>query len=615
MKRMLWIMCVAAVAMGLPTVTQAEEVATPGQGKDQIAAHDARMAWWRDAKFGCFVHWGVYSELEGVWKGKSAKGYAEHIQRSQKITQEEYKKAAVEKFNPESFDADQWIKMMKEAGMRYLIITAKHHDGFAMYDSQVSDYNIVKATPFRRDPMRELRDACTRQGMRFGFYYSHAFDWGDPNGPGNDWEWENPGGSRNLFGGRNWWETHPELLPNIRKNYVDKKSIPQIRELLLRYHPDIMWFDTPHKLPPEENQRILDAVRKTAPNVVVNGRLVRKSFFDGGGDYINTCDRPAEFYPVDGDWEAIPTTNESYGYHKKDKSHKSVDHFIKLISKASARGGNLLMNIGPKGDGTIDEADRNILHGIGAWMQINGTAIYSSRKTTLPVHAWGQSTRKGNTLYLHIHDFPKDNVLMVGGLKTAVTKAWILSDKSKRPLEVQTSGDIRIQLPASLASKLVPVVVLECAGAIECDPVRLVSNKLENRFHVYDGQLKGGELSYGAGKTRDSYVKNWTMKEEYVLWRNRLESPGEFKVYVEYDADKEADGNRYTVRVGDQTFTKNVVPGSVNKRFLLGSAKLKTGSLDIKVQGEEMKFKKLFNLRAVILEPVGSSPTTRKVEK
>ena len=212
---------------------------------------DKRMRWFDNARFGMFIHWGVYSPLGCSWNGKRYNGYGEHIQRMARIPVEVYKKEVAARFNPEEFDAEEWIRIAKETGMGYFIITSKHHDGFAMYDSKVSDYNIVKATPFGRDPMKELRDACRKAGIKFGFYYSHAFDWGEKDGVGNDWDYDNPGGDK-LLGGRNWWETRKEFLPVARK-YVDEKAIPQIRELIANYDPDIMWYDTPHKLPMEES--------------------------------------------------------------------------------------------------------------------------------------------------------------------------------------------------------------------------------------------------------------------------------------------------------------------------------------------------------------------------
>jgi alpha-L-fucosidase len=298
------------------------------------------------------MHWGVYAVLAGEWEGKPVRGYSEHIQRRMRIDQATYREAAVEKFNPTKFDADAWAELLERAGMRYLIITSKHHDGFAMFDSDVSDYNVVDATPFRRDPMRELADACRRRGIRFGFYYSQAFDWGERDGAGNDWEFRNPGGDRQI-GSKEWWKQIPEELPRIRQNYVDAKAIPQLKELIAKYDPDILWFDTSSKLPFSENLRILEAVRGSDADVVVNGRLARghgRNF----GDYINTGDRAEELSQRGGDWEAIPTTNESYGHHRHDHSHKQPKYFIQLLAKTVSRNGNVLLNVGPMGDGQID---------------------------------------------------------------------------------------------------------------------------------------------------------------------------------------------------------------------------------------------------------------------
>jgi alpha-L-fucosidase len=352
--------------------------------------HDQRIAWWRDAQFGCFIHWGVYSTYGGEWNGKPFKGYAEHMMRINRIPRAEYLEKVVSVFNPVKFNADEWVKLIKSAGMKYVIITAKHHDGFAMYPSAVTKYNVRDASPFKRDPMRELSEACKRNGIKFGFYYSHAIDWEHPNGPGNDWDYDNPGGDKQLHGGTTWFDQHPELFPRIQ-SYVDQKAIPQIVELLKTYHPDIIWFDTPSRLPLSENLRILKAVRAVDQNVVVNGRLAR-GLGHSFGDYINTSDRAAEIVPTEGDWETIPTTNESYGYHKFDLSHKPVSHFIQLMAKSAARGGNVLMNIGPMGDGVIDPKDQEILRGIGKWLEVNGDSIYSSERSPLPVQSWGESS-------------------------------------------------------------------------------------------------------------------------------------------------------------------------------------------------------------------------------
>ena len=521
---------------------QAIDAAVKGWWTESMKTHEQRIQWWREAKFGMFVHWGIYSLPGGEWKGKVVGGYAEHLMRKEKIPRSEYLELA-HQFNPVKFNAEQWILQAKQAGMKYFVITAKHHDGFAMYDSKVSDFNIMAQTPFKRDPMAELAAACKKHGVRFGFYYSHAFDWEHPDAPGNDWEYNNPGGDKQLHGGINWYAVHPELLPKAQK-YVEEKAIPQIKELIAKYHPDILWFDTPSKLPLSENIHILQAIREVNTTVVINGRLARNSAISFG-DYKNTADRPAEFYPVTGDWEAIPTTNESYGYSKFDSSHKSVAFFIQLMAKAASRGGNLLMNIGPKGDGMFDEKDVAILKGIGQWVDKNNESIGNAGASGLPLQNWGVSTLKGNKLYLHVFVWPKDGKLYVGGLQSAVNKATFLADASKKTLPVKSNGrnDLVIQLPAKAPDTANTVILLELKGAIKADTVSFIAPNIpETRLLAFDAAQTGKGLQYGDGKTGRYYVDGWTSKEQWLNWHVRTVAPAKYKMIIKYLAGAEAGG-------------------------------------------------------------------------
>lgn len=332
----------------LPQDKEAIIKAGKGWWKESRKNYDARMAWYNEAKFGCFIHWGVYSVPAGIWKGKKLGGYTEHLMRKGRIPLEQYKKELVAPFNPTEFNAEEWMRHASEAGMNYFIITAKHHDGFAMYPSDAYPYDM-RLTKYGKDPMEALRKAARKYGIKFGFYYSHAFDWEHPDAPGNDWDYDNPGGDK-LLGGANWWTgERKSFLPNAEK-YVEEKSIPQIQELIKKYDPDILWFDTPSKLPLYLNIRILEAIREADPQnkIVVNGRLVRFGS-QNMGDYRNTGDRAAFFFPTKGVWESIPTTNESYGYSVVDTVRKSVPFFVQLLASAASKGGNILMNVGPMG--------------------------------------------------------------------------------------------------------------------------------------------------------------------------------------------------------------------------------------------------------------------------
>ena len=551
---------------------KAIQAAEQGWWKAAQATRDQRLSWWREAKFGCFIHWGVYSGPAGEWNGKPFKGYAEHLMRIQKIPLAEYKSKVVAPFNPVKFNAEEWVQLIKGAGMKYLIITAKHHDGFAMWPSKVTPYNIHDATKFQRDPMRELADACKRNGIRFGFYYSHAFDWEDPDAPGNDWDYDNPGGDKNLHGGVQWYDLHPELLVKARR-YVDRKAIPQVQELIRMYHPDIMWFDTPQKLPVSEQLRVLQAVREADPNVVINGRGARaggKQF----GDYQNTGDRAAEFRATEGDWEAIPTTNESYGYHKFDDSHKTPQFFVRLLVKAAARGGNLLLNIGPMGNGEIDPKDQAILRGIGNWMRGNGDSIYGTQRTPLAPQSWGETTLKGKTLYLHVFDFPRDGKLFVGN--TAV---------KYRPREPDAYD-----------------TVIPFQGEVKADPVRLLSTVQRNVLGVFDAQTR---LRFTDGKAPHAYCYEWTSTEQDVLWPARLREAGEFEVWAKYSTGSAKDGGRFAVEIGKQRLEAAVEPTSKDtepRDVKLGVLKVAAGAADVRVRPVKIEGPELMRLFSVTLK-------------
>ncbi|WP_084490241.1 alpha-L-fucosidase [Niabella ginsenosidivorans] len=520
---------------------------------------DQRLQWWRDAKFGMFVHWGIYSLPGGEWKGMEVKGYAEHLMRKEKITRKEYLELA-HQFNPVQFNASEWISAAKNAGMRYFIITAKHHDGFAMYPSTVSDFNITAQTPFKRDPTAELREACKKQGIKFGFYYSHAFDWEDPNAPGNDWEYKNPGGDLQLYGGTNWYNLHPELLKKVQR-YIDEKAIPQILELIQKYHPDILWFDTPHKIPLSENIRILEAIRKADPDVVVNGRLAR-SAGNNFGDYQNTADRPAEFYPVTGDWEAIPTTNESYGYSKFDHSHKPVGHFIRLLASAAAKGGNLLMNVGPMGNGEMAPEDEVILKGIGNWMQKNGESIYGTKATPLPLQSWGVSTARPGKLYLHVFNYPTDGKLHVGGVLSACKSAYLLTDRSKS-LKISRSDkkDVVIELPGTAPDTINTVVVLELAIPEKFDAVRYLAPNIPlTRMLAFDATLNGKGFGFGDGKTNRYYVSGWKSATQTIDWNFRNETAAAYRVVLKRIRDTNTGGTCSILLDGKLLATEKIEP-------------------------------------------------------
>jgi alpha-L-fucosidase len=492
--------------------------------------------------------------------------------------------------------------------MRYFIITAKHHDGFALYDSKVSTFDLTDQSAFKRDPLAELAAAARKHGIKFGFYYSHAFDWEHPNAPGNDWEYNNPGGDKNLFGGTAWYDAHPALLPAARK-YVDEKAIPQITELLTKYNPDILWFDTPHKLPLSENIRILKAIREVDTNVVINGRLVR-SAASNFGDYRNTADRPAEFYPVKSEspfagWEAIPTTNESYGYHKYDSSHKSIDHFVKLLASAASRGGNLLMNIGPRGDGSFDQEDISILSGIGAWMEKNGESIYGTKAGPLPLQSWGVSTYKNRKLYLHIFDRPIDNKLYVGGLLSPIAVAYVLDTKKRLAVMKQGDKDIVIDISKIPVDPLHTVIVLELKDEPVTNSIRVVFDNIPvTRMLAFDARQQGTGFSFGDGKTNRYFVENWKSTEQQLHWTFRTINPGKYKIVIKYIASGETAGGAYhlTLDKDRQQHSVKTGPGVQTGELLIAS--INAGIHQLSISPAKIDKTELMKLLEIQLIPI-----------
>ena len=412
------------------------------------AAAAKRLAWWSEARFGMFIHWGLYAQDGCFYKGTN--GSSEHMMRHLQIPLAEYAKVA-DDFNPTNFNADEWVGIAKNAGMEYMVITSKHHDGFAMYDSQSSDYNIVKRTPWKRDPIKELADACRKQGLKFGVYYSLGRDWEDPDVPTRD-------GYRS-----NTWD-YPIETNKVFAHYFERKVKPQITELLTHYGPiAVLWFDTPEKISAAESQELVDLIHKLQPDCIINSRVGH-----GLGDY----GVQEQKIPGAGDikpWETCMTLNGHWGYFKGDEKWKPAQTVIHNLVDIVSKGGNYLLNVGPTGAGVIPQGGVNDLEQVGAWMKVNGEAIYGTTVSPLKTQpSWGRVTKKGGKLYLHVFDWPKDGSLQIEGLKSPIKKAYLLADTNTKPLPVGSGIDglVRwdkpfITLPSKPLDPIDTVVVLE----------------------------------------------------------------------------------------------------------------------------------------------------------
>ncbi|MCE5328209.1 MAG: alpha-L-fucosidase [Planctomycetaceae bacterium] len=400
------------------------------------AQRDARMQWWRDAKFGLFIHWGLYCVPAGDWKGQPVGGLGEWIMNGAKIPAAEYEKLAGQ-FNPVKFDAEQWVLLAKAAGQKYIVITSKHHDGFAMFDSKASAYNIVAATPFKRDVLKELADACRKHDMKLGFYYSQAQDWHHGGGAGNHWDTQ---------------------LPRVSMDkYIAEKAAPQVRELLTNYGKvAIFWWDTPVNMT-RERAAVLSPLLKLQPGIISNDRLGGHA----GGDFGT----PEQVIPKAGtpgrDWETCMTMNNTWGFKTRDDHWKSTQTLVRMLIDSVSKGGNFLLNVGPRSDGTIPPESVQRLREMGAWLKVNGEAIYGTRPSALPAPQWGRYTVKADKLYAIVFDWPTDGKLPLKGPIGQIKKAYLLAQGDKRLEITQAGGGNSITLPKETPDKIATVVVIE----------------------------------------------------------------------------------------------------------------------------------------------------------
>jgi alpha-L-fucosidase len=419
---------------------------------------ERRLEWFREAKYGLFIHWGLYAIPAGEWNGRAVPGLGEWIMFRTPVPVGEYEQLA-SRFKPVKFNADDWVRLAKDVGMKYIVITSKHHDGFALFASKVSRYNVVDATPFKRDILKELADACARQGMRLGFYYSQAQDWHEPNGAGNTWD----------FG------------PDEKKDfdqYLHAKAEPQVRELLTGYGPvALIWFDTPRMMTADRAKRFTDIVRSLQPNTLIDGRLGAEGDYRSTGDNVIPPDVQGEA------WETPATINHTWGFRKDDTDWKSPGQIAFKLVDIVSKGGNYLLNVGPTADGIIPQASQNVLRTVGRWLQINGEAVYGAGPTPFgdefgepsgsgakdlrgdPLiysqSDWRITTKPGK-IYLTFFNEPRVPFALPP-MKNAVKRAYRLADRAAVPTKSE-NGRTFLTIDRPILDPMATVVVVEIEG-------------------------------------------------------------------------------------------------------------------------------------------------------
>jgi len=505
----------------------------------QTAADQQRLEWWTQARFGMFIHWGIYSVAAGEWNGKTSVGLGEWIMFRSRIPVREYEKFASQ-FNPVKFSADQWVAIAKNAGMKYITITSKHHDGFAMFGSMVSSYNIVNATPFQHDPLKDLAAACQRAGVKLCFYYSQTQDWHEPDGVGNDWDW--PDESKKNF-----------------QRYYDTKVIPQVRELLTNYGPiGLIWFDTPRNITRQQSQQLADLVHQLQPMCLVSGRVGNDL-----GDYDSAGDNQISVGKVKRPWETPVTMNDTWGFRKDDHNWKSAQVLIRQLAATTSRGGNYLLNVGPTSEGVIPPESVERLAEVGKWTKVNGDSIYATSASPFPYELpWGVITRKPGRLYLHVFQWPRQRELEIYGLRSKVERAYLVANRAglrvaQKEDKAKDYTSLVLTLPAQAPDPNDSVIALEIAGDADVDPSLQQQPDRSITLPAYMGDLN---KSAGSEIRLDSrgVIERWFSARDSMKWEFKVNHPSAFDVQLITSQQKYGNGWDGGQRVSIEAASQNL---------------------------------------------------------
>jgi alpha-L-fucosidase len=439
-------------------------------------SRDQRMEWWRAARFGMFIHWGVYAVPAGTFRGHRIDHIGEWIMNRGKIPVAEYREYA-NQFNPVAYDPEAWVKAAKDAGMKYIVITAKHHDGFALFDSKASNWNVVDATPYKKDLLQPLAAACRKAGIKLGFYYSQAQDWNNPGGaaarkPASE-GWANPDSSViDAYSREHSGHWDPAQTTVTMSRYIDSVAVPQVKELLTRYGDvAVLWWDTPTGMNDAFARKLHDLLA-LQPKIITNDRLEKPDY---PGDYKTPEQRIPDLKELDGkDWETCMTMNETWGYKSYADNWKSATTLIRNLVDIASKGGNYLLNVGPKADGSFPAESLSRLQQIGSWMKVNGEAIYGTTASPFGTFSWGRCTKKdtGNrtVLYLEVFDWPADGRLAVPAIKEKVSRGTIVGRPGKILAESGRNGLV-LRLPVTPPDSIATVIRLELKRKMESVPI------------------------------------------------------------------------------------------------------------------------------------------------
>ena len=596
-------MTVALVVIGL-NHTAAEE-ATERGGSHQVSKE--RMQEWNDWKFGLFIHWGPWSQtgIGAIWQ----------ITRKDPPEVREKRFELYKTFNPVKFDPNEWARLAKEAGMKYVVFVTKHHDGFNNFDTRVSDFSIMNPQcPYSKSPqpdlVRRITDAFRAEGLAIGYYYSHI-DWHHPDAK---------------YFSMSHWDYDESLIatdPERWRRFVAFERA-QVRELITNYGPpDVFWFDIrwpssdgngkPYTNPVVRRDAVemIRMMRKTNPQMIIDNR---------GTDVLGDFATPEQQVPamgMPGYWESNITISNGggYWYRGPDTGYKPPEELVRTLIDIASKGGNFLMNVGPRPDGTIAPQEIEALKGVGKWMAVNGQSIYGTTRTAFNKLDWGRCTVKGNTLFLHVFDWPTDGLLRVPGLKTKVVKAYLLADKGRASKSVTRDRfDLLVDVGTTPPDPTASVVVLELAGPPVVDNMLRANREGVIELDTGLARLHGPNVKYYAGQGTHvgGYVENWKSHDDWVSWEFRVQKPGRFE--VEILCAGPGTGGQFTLSVADQKLSGRDEKGKQAKpparrrgtrSFVAGSVSLPEPDVyTLSIKPEKLAAENLIYLRGVRLRPM-----------
>ena len=567
----------------------------------KTAENNEKKTWWSESKFGMFVHWGIYSlKAKGEW-----------VMYQDRIPVKEYEKLAGE-FNPVLFDAEKWVLLAKNAGMKYIVITAKHHDGFSMFKTGVSTYNIVDGTPFGRDVMDELATACRMHGLRLCFYYSHVREWRHPHAQSLEASAPNRYGN---YG--NFWDFPEECKKNLQI-YIDEFDKPQLRELLTQYGPiGIIWFDTPSLIRPDQAQELIDLVRELQPDCLINSRVGDSA----DSDYFSLGDCEIPGFGTGIDWETPMTICDWWGYNDRPgNKYREVKELVHQLVDIASLGGNYLLNVGPDSMGVIPMEAQERLNSLGEWMKTNSESIYASKASPFPIKpSWGRITSKEDRLFLHVYQWNEEIALT--GTKSKVAAVHLLADPgrtikwSQEPCGTLGYDRLVIRLPGEAPDENASVLEIRFEDKMQVE-TRLIED--DSGCITLPACLSSICSSSGSPQATvniTGIVKNWFSTSDSLSWEFLCAHPGEFDVMVTTSSNFYGlwdFGHEIVVECGENmnhlSIEDSGVPtaGYQQRTFSAGTISIKTeGRHHISIRAKNLSYAngQGFQLSSMILRP------------